>query len=233
MMKNAKEKWVEYTLYVILFAALVMCLYFIFISSSLSQRILAGSLIITIIIGGFINMWKIFHSSDKLDDVSNNLTVLSKKLNDLVDLKEKELLQIRDIEEQRRKDVDRPVTEPLKEELEKFLIFWKEKREFIFEKPHKTAIFGSTQVKMKLPWMEIESIGKKLKIVIDDNKNILRTGVENEAIEIADKIIELSKTIRAIENLRFPEEYDAKRKKQVFNEGDKIVKDIGVFIEKI
>lgn len=231
MMKNAKEKWVEYTLYVILFAALVMCLYFIFISSSLSQRILACSLIITIIIGGFINMWKIFHSSDKLDDVSNNLKSISTKLadlsntfDDLIDLKKKDSAQTRDLEEQKRKEGERHITEPLKEEFEKFLLYWKKSKESIFE---------DVPYERKLPWMEIESIGKALKNLIARNKNVLREIIENEAMGIADDIIALSELIRAIKSLRFSGEYGAKQKEQVFNEGDAIIKKIEAFVEKI
>ena len=231
MMKNAKEKWVEYTLYVILFAALVMCLYFIFISSSLSQRILACSLIITIIIGGFINVWKIFHSSDKLDDVSNNLKSISTKLadlsntfDDLIDLKKKDSAQTRDLEEQKRKEGERHITEPLKEEFEKFLLYWKKSKESIFE---------DVPYERKLPWMEIESIGKALKNLIARNKNVLREIIENEAMGIADDIIALSELIRAIKSLRFSGEYGAKQKEQVFNEGDAIIKKIEAFVEKI
>ncbi|MCK4731999.1 MAG: hypothetical protein KAT65_06015 [Methanophagales archaeon] len=239
MMKNQGGKRVEYILYAMLFAALVMCFYFIIVSSSLSQQILAFSLAITIIVGGVINVWKIFHSSDKLDDVSNNLdgisnelTTLSNKVDDLVNLKEKEIAQTRDLEEHRRKDKERPATEPLKEEFEKFLLYWKENKELIFEKSNKKLIGGDILFKRKIPWMEIESIGKESKNVIEDNKNVLWESIEHEAIEIADAIIELSKLIRQIENLRLSDEYYIERKKRAFDEGDKIVKRIGAFKKK-
>ena len=103
----------------------------------------------------------------------------------------------------------------------------------IFEKTHKKLIGGDILFKRKIPWMEIESIGKESKNVIEDNKNVLRESIENEAIEIADAITELSKLIRQIENLRLSDEYYIERKKRAFDEGDKIVKDIGAFIEKI
>jgi len=240
MMKNAKEKWGKYALYIILFAALIMCLYFIIVSSSLSQRILACSLMVTIIIGGFINVWKIFHSSDELKEASNNLESISTKLadlsnafDDLIDLKKKDSVQTRDIEEQRRKDKERHVTEPLKKEFEKFLSFWGKNKELIFEKKRKKMVFGDILFKTKLPWMEIESIGKESKFVIEDNKNVLMGNVEIEAFEIVDNIIGLSKLIRQIENVRLSDEYNIERKQRVFDEGDKIVKGIGAFIEKI
>ena len=155
-------------------------------------------------------------------------------------LKEKELeeleskiTQTRDVEEQRRKDKERPATKSLKEEFEKFLLYWKENNELIFEKPDKKLIVGDILFERKILWMEIESIGKESNTVIEDNKNILRETIEHEAIEIADAVIELSKLIRQIENLRLSDEYYTERKKRAFDKGDKIVKDIGAFIEKI
>ena len=67
MMTNITEKKGEYALYSMLVVALIMCSYFIIISSSLSQRILAGSVLVTIIVGGFINMFNIFRTSQKFD----------------------------------------------------------------------------------------------------------------------------------------------------------------------
>ena len=139
-------------------------------------------------------------------------------------LKKREIVQTRDIEEHRRKDKERPATEPLKEEFEKFLVYWKENKELIFE---------DVSYIRKIPWMEIESIGKESKNMIEDNKNVLGANTENDAIKIADAIIELSKLIRRIENLRLSDEYYTERKKRAFDEGDKIVKGIGAFIEKM
>lgn len=235
-MGNIKENLVKYILYSALTGAAIICCWFIVMVPG--QRLLAVSVFVTIIIGGFLNMWKIFHSSDKLDNVSNNLGAVSTNLNsvsnkladlsnafdDLIDLKEKGIAQTRDLEEQRRKDKERPATEPLKEEFEKFLVYWKENKELIFE---------DVSYIRKIPWMEIESIGKESKNMIEDNKNVLGANTENDAIKIADAIIELSKLIRRIENLRLSDEYYIERKKRAFDEGDKIVKDIGAFIEKI
>lgn len=244
-MGNIKENLVKYILYSALTGAAIICCWFIVMVPG--QRLLAVSVFVTIIIGGFLNMWKIFHSSDKLDTVSNNLGAVSTNLNsvsnkladlsnvfdDLIDLKEKGIAQTRDIEEQRRKDKERYVTEPLEKEFEKFLSYWGKNKELIFEKPHKKLVFGNILFKRKLPWMEIEGIGKQSKIIIEDNKNVLREITENEAIEITDGIIGLSKLIRQIENLRLPNEYYIEGKKRAFDEGDEIVEDIRAFIEKI
>jgi multisubunit Na+/H+ antiporter MnhF subunit len=67
MRRNITERMGEYALYLMLVIALIMCSYFIIISSSLSQRILAGSVLVTIIVGGFINMFNIFRTSKKFD----------------------------------------------------------------------------------------------------------------------------------------------------------------------
>jgi hypothetical protein len=244
-MVNIKGNLVKYILYSALAGAAIICGWFILMVPG--QRLLAISVLVTIIIGGFVNMWKIFHSSDKLDNVSNNLGDVSTNLNsvsskladlsnafdDLIDLKEKDIAQTKDIEEQRRKDKERYITEPLEEEFEKFLLYWKENKELIFEKKYKKMVFGDILFKRKLPWMEIESIGKESKNVIEGNKNVLRESIEHEAIEIADAIVELSKSIRQLENLRLSNEYYIERKKGVFDEGDEIAKAIEAFIEKI
>jgi hypothetical protein len=135
-------------------------------------------------------------------------------------------------EEQGKDKETRFVRRSLKKYFEKFLSYWKENKELIFEKHDKKLIGSNILFKRMIPWMEIESIGKESNNVIEDNKNVLRESIEHEAIGIADNIIELSKKIRAIKNLRFPEEYEIKRKEQIFNEGDKIVKAIEDFIEK-
>ena len=90
-----------------LVVALIMCSYFIIFSTDWSQRILAGSLLVTIIVGGFINVWKIFKSADEsksvadsLDSVSNNLDELNSKIDKIIEQKDKEL----DMDEEKREE---------------------------------------------------------------------------------------------------------------------------------
>jgi len=70
MMKDIKENLVKYALYSALAGAAVICIWFIIISSDLGQQLLAFSVLVTIIVGGFINMLKIFSSSRKVDELS-------------------------------------------------------------------------------------------------------------------------------------------------------------------
>ena len=109
-MRDIKENTKRNALYLMLVAALIMCLYFLIVSTGLSQRILAGSLFVTIIVGGFINVWKIFKSAneskrvaDSLDSVSNNLDELNSKVDKIIEQKDKEL----DMDEEKREEEKR------------------------------------------------------------------------------------------------------------------------------
>ena len=98
MMRDIKESTKRDALYLMLVAALIMCLYFIIVSTGLSQRVLAGSLLVTIIVGGFINVWKIFKSADEskrvadsFDSISNTLDELNSKVDEIIEQQDEKL----------------------------------------------------------------------------------------------------------------------------------------------
>jgi hypothetical protein len=186
MMKDIKEKLVKYTLYSVLIVAAGFCIYFIIIAPSFGQQLLAVSVLVTIIVGGFINMWKIFRSSDKLDEMSNGLAELSNKFDDLINVTEKGITQTRAIEEQRRKDEREPAKELLKSRLNKFITYWEEDKESILENDQKRK----KELKKKL-----FEIGNELKTKVDKNEKLLSQTIVDEARDIAKGIINLSNKI--------------------------------------
>ena len=227
-MKDAKEKRVEYALYAMLFVALIMCLYFIIISSSLSQRILACSLAVTIIIGGFVNVWKIFHSSDKLDNVSDGLVSVSNKLDELkvelVELKKEEVIQTKDIEAQRRKDEREPLIRSLKRELKEFISFWENNREKILK--------NGQNLNME-QLNNIRAIGKKSEERNLDRGMFLSENIEDEANEIIKGIKDFSMRIRVNVKTVGNDEVDTKRNQIIVKDGDILTKRVKEIIKKI
>lgn len=222
-MIEATEKIWKFVLYLVLIVAAIVCICSIITASSSEVRLLAISVLVTIIVGGFINMWNIFHSSENITVLSDKFDNVSNKLDNLVKIKEKEVNQANVIEEQKIRDRERPVTEPLKKEFENFLSYWKENKGSIFE-----IVDGG-----KIPWTAIEMMGKEAKNIIEDNANILTGSTENEAIEIADDLMELALLIRINTGFGPSDGSYVERKERAFREGDEIVKRIKEFIEKL
>ena len=82
-MGDIKENLVKYTLYSALVGAAFICGWFIFMVPG--QRLLAVSLLVTIIVGGFINMWKILESSKQSKDQYKELISKFDELNSKLD----------------------------------------------------------------------------------------------------------------------------------------------------
>ena len=83
---NIKKNLVKYMLYLAYFAligAAFICGWFIFMVPG--QRLLAVSVLVTIIVGGFINMWRILESSKQSKDQYKELVSKLDELNSKLD----------------------------------------------------------------------------------------------------------------------------------------------------
>ena len=227
MMKDIKKNSGKYAVYSTLVVALIMCSYFIIVSSCLSQRILAGSLLVTIIVGGFINVWRIFNSSDKLDSVVDSLDSISKRFDELkvefVGLKKEEITQTKNIEEQRRKDEREPIKESLKRQIDKFISCWENGKE-----DYQKRILNGMEFQK-----DLLDVGNALKKQIGDDEKRLPQTIIVEANDIADDIVGLAKRMRPRVIEKENDEKDIQKYKKTIDDGNSLVEKAKELIEKL
>ena len=104
---NIKKSLVKYMLYLAYFAlvgAAFICVWFIFMVPG--QRLLAVSVLVTIIVGGFANMWKISESSkqskDQYKELFSKLDELNSKLDSRITQGDEELARDKERREEER-----------------------------------------------------------------------------------------------------------------------------------
>lgn len=224
MLKKKKGGKIEYVPYLILIGiavvgivgATIVCFWLIIVAQDRSQKLLASSMLVPIGLGVF-NMLKWLRSSDKFDELSNRLAGVSDKLDELVKVTEKGIVQTREIAEQRRKDEREPAKELLKSQLNKFITYWEEDKESILENDQKRK----KELKEKL-----FEIGNELKTKVDENEKLLSQTIVDEARDIAKGIINLSnKIICNVMTKRI--------QKQEYEEGDELAERAKELIKKL
>lgn len=132
-------------------------------------------------------------------------------------LMEEERSQVRDIEEQRKKDERGPAKESLKRSLNKFITYWEEGKESILERSQKR------EEELKNNLFEI---GNELKKKVDEKENLLPQTIVEKAEDIAEGIINLSNKLRpAVETRRI--------QMQEYTEGEKLAERAKELIKEI
>jgi len=223
MEKKKKEKVVEYLHFTLIgvagvgiLGATIVCFWRFIVAPDWSQKLLAVSVLVPIWLGVF-NMLKWLRSSGEF-------TELSKKLDKLIKVKEKEMVQTREIEEQRRKDEREPAKKLLESRLNDYVSYWVE---------HKESLLEGDKKRRKELREKLFEIGNGLKKKVDEKEDLLPQPVVRKAKDIANDIIKLSNKITYEMVVNEDIERTKRINQKLIEEGDKLAKRAKELIEEL